>query len=169
MHLVIDAYNLIHRTMELAMAEAQQEGGGRRALCMALSLYRKKRRHKITAVFDGGRDPDGGRATLHGIPAVFSGHRRSADQVIISMARHQGAGLTVITDDRELARACRAAGAEVIGSGEFGQRLMQVAYAGADAGTDDDDAGWDFTTKKKGPSRRLPKSQRRRQRRLNRL
>lgn len=167
MHLVIDAYNLIHRTMGLAMAEAGQEGDGRKALCMALSRYRKKRGHRITAVFDGGRDPEGGRATLHGIPARFSGRRRSADEVIMSMVRRQGGGLTVITDDRELADACRAGGAEVIGAGEFGQRLMRVAYDGEVM--DQDDQGWDFTTKKKGPSRRLPKSQRRRQRRLKRL
>lgn len=167
MHLVIDAYNLIHHTMELQMADAQGEGQGARALGLALSLYRKRRKHRITAVFDGGREPEGGRATLHGVPAIFSGHNRSADEVIIAMARKDGPGLTVVTDDRELAGICRSFGAEVLGSREFGPRLMQVAYHGQ--GEDSQDEGWDFTTKKKGPSRRLPKAQRRKKRRLDRL
>lgn len=167
MHLVIDAYNLIHHTFELQMADDGAENGGQRALCMALNLYRKRRGHKVTAVFDGGQEPAGGRATLHGVPVVFSGHNRTADEVIIAMAKHQGPGMTVITDDRDLADQCRAQGAEVIGSREFGPKLMAVAYNGQGVGGEED--GWDFTTKKKGPKRRLPKSKRRKERRLKRL
>ena len=33
----------------------------------------------------------------------------------------------------------------------------------------DEDEGWDFSTRKKGPGKRLKKSQRRRKRKLNQL
>jgi predicted RNA-binding protein with PIN domain len=167
MHLAIDGYNLIHHTPELEMAESR--GEGREALCMALSLYRKKRKHRITLVLDGGAGPGSERTVLHGVPTVFSGWDRPADDVLKAMARREGQGLTVVTDDRELAGACRSFGAEVFGSRRFGERLMREAFAGADNSGRQGDEGWDFTTKKKGPSRRKPKSRRRRDRRWGRL
>lgn len=166
MHLVIDGYNLIHNCPELAFAS--DKGQGREALIEALRLYRKKRSHKITVVFDGGLEPGGSKTSASGIPVRFSGSERSADDVIAQMARHQGGGMTVISDDRELAGRCRRHGAVVLGSGEFGDRLLQVAL-GVMPGAEEDDQGWDFTTKKKGPSRRQPKAKRKKDRRRSRL
>lgn len=166
MHLVIDGYNLIHATPELMMAGG--EDGGRRALAMALSRYRQRRSHRITLVLDGGNTPHAERTTLHGVSTVYSGWDQTADQVITNLAAKQGTGLTVITDDRELAGLCRRHGAEVISSAEFGEKLMQVAYHG-ETGDGGGEEGWDFTTKKKGPSHRLPKAKRRKKRRIDRL
>ena len=166
MHLVIDGYNLIHATPELLMADG--EDGGRRALAMALSRYRKLRPHRVTLVLDGGNTPHGERATLHGVSTIYSGWDQSADQVITGLAARHGPGLTVITDDRELAGLCRGHGSEIIGSAEFGEKLMQVAYHG-ETGEGGREEGWDFTTRKKGPARRLPKAKRRKKRRIDRL
>jgi uncharacterized protein len=165
-HLVIDGYNLIHKCPELAFAS--DKGQGREALIEALRLYRKKRSHRITVVFDGGLEPGGSRGGMSGIPVLFSGSERSADDVIANLARKQGSGMTAITDDRELAGRCRRHGAVVLGSGEFGDRLLEVAL-GLAPGGEEQDQGWDFTTKKKGPSRREPKAKRRRDRRKSRL
>lgn len=166
MHLVIDGYNLIHHCPELAMASEQ--GQGREALLEALRLYRQRRPHRITVVFDGGVEPGGQRTSLAGIPVVFSGSERSADDVIAGLAQQGGSGLTVITADRELAGRCRRHGAVVLDSAEFGGRLLEVAWGAApEASTEQE--GWDFSTKKKGPAKRLPKAQRKKARRKGRL
>lgn len=166
MHLIIDGYNLIHQTPELFLAA--DLGQGRQALLLALGLYRKKRPHRLTVVFDGGQDLEPRRASVQGVPVIFSGARLKADQVIVELARAQGSGATVITDDRELAGLCRAAGAEVIEARVFAARLMATAQ-GSPLLAEEEDEGWDFSTKKKGPSRREPKAKRRHSSRLERL
>ncbi len=166
MHLVIDGYNLIHQSPELFAAH--DRGGGREALAAALKLYRQKRGHRFTVVFDGG--PEGGpsRATLSGVPVIYSGAEVSADQVIVELARQAGEGLTVITDDRQLGEYCRQRGAEVIPARTFAARLMETAQGGKGGGEEEGE-GWDFSTRKKGPSRREPKARRRQARRLEKL
>lgn len=168
MHLVIDGYNLIHATDELRNAEARGEGVA--ALVQALTLYRKARPHRLTLVLDGGEDPAGGRAAYKGVKVRYSGQGRTADDLIASMAAQEGPGLTAVTNDRELADRCRAHGAEVVGAELFAQRLLEAAlYEGAMPDDESEDEGWDFTTKKKGPSHRLPRGKRRRRRKLERL
>ncbi|MFH1059638.1 MAG: NYN domain-containing protein, partial [Pseudomonadota bacterium] len=157
MHLIIDGYNLIHQAPELFLAA--DLGHGREALCLALNLYRKKKGHRLTVVFDGGEEPNPVRASLKGVPVIYSGSAQKADDVIAGLARSQGAGATVITDDRELAGRCRAGGAAVIAAREFAARLMDTAQGWLPA-ADDDAQGWDFTTRKKGPSHREPKARR---------
>ncbi|MCF8032793.1 MAG: NYN domain-containing protein [Desulfarculaceae bacterium] len=166
MRLVIDGYNLIHTVPELAFAS--DRGQGREALIEALRLYRKKRSHKISVVFDGGLEPGGKDTRAAGVPVKFSGVGRSADDVIAAIAAQDGGGLTVVTSDRELAGRCRVHGAVVLSSEEFGDRLLEVVMGGAGMGGDEDQ-GWDFSTKKKGPSKRLPKAKRKKARRKNRL
>ena len=168
MHLVIDGYNLLHNTPELAPAEAR--GQGRAALLKALKLYRAKRGHKLTVVFDGGPDAAPTRASESGVPVVYAGAEQSADDVIAELAAKHGPGVTIISDDRELAQRCAAAGSEVIASWEFAGRLMQAAQGRVEGlEAPGDDQRWDFTTKKKGPSKRLPKSKRRKAKKMKRL
>ena len=88
MRLLIDGYNLIHAGADLFKGRA--EGEQREALAEILGLYRKKKPHKITVVFDGGLEPAGSRSFLKGIPVVFSGAERSADDVIAKMAASGG-------------------------------------------------------------------------------
>jgi hypothetical protein len=56
-----------------------------------------------------------------------------------------------------------------MGSHEFSRRLLEAAMDMAPMDMDDDDQGWDFTTRKKGPSRREPKSKRRKNKRFNKI
>lgn len=166
MHLLIDGYNLIHQAPELFLAA--DLGRGREALCTAIHIYRKKKGHKVTVVFDGGEEPGSSRTSLCGVPVIYSGRDQKADDVIAGLARSQGAGATVITDDRELAGRCRAGGAEVIAARDFAARLMDTAQ-GWLPGAEEDPEGWDFTTRKKGPSHREPKASRRKKKRLDKL
>jgi hypothetical protein len=165
MHLVIDGYNLLHALPELAPARAR--GQGVDALAAALRRYRAKRGHRLTLVLDGGPEPEPSRATLSGVPVVYSGADTPADEVIAGLAAKHGPGLTVVTDDRELAGRCQARGAEVAPAWEFGARLLETALGLEPEPAEDQ--GWDFTTKKKGPAQRPPKRQRRRARRLKKL
>lgn len=168
MHLVIDGYNLLHNTPELALA--QNKGQGRAALLKALKIYRGKRHHKLTVVFDGGPDAIPSRASESGVPVVYSGTEQNADDVIAELAAKHGPGITVITDDRELAQRCESNGSEVIASWEFAARLMEAAQGKVEGlEPPSEDSGWDFTTKKKGPSKRLPKSKRRKARKVKKL
>ncbi len=169
MHLVIDGYNLIHQSPELEMAEAM--GQGVDALATALNLYRKKKQHKITLVLDGGPDQNTSRHAVQGIPVVMSGTGRTADDVIADMASHHGQGLTVVTNDRELQGRCQGHGSHVVDASDFAQRMMEVVMTQgleefADPGHDD---GWDFSTKKKGPSKKLSKAKRKKRRALDQL
>jgi predicted RNA-binding protein with PIN domain len=120
-------------------------------------------------VLDGGPQAEPSRASLNSIPIIHSGADQTADDVIASLAAKHGPGLTAITDDRELAARCRARGSQIISSSEFSDRLAMVFTMMDEIEPEEDEEGWDFTTKKKGPSHRLSKAQRRRKRRLDKL
>lgn len=169
MHLVIDGYNLIHQSPELEMAEAM--GQGVDALATALNLYRRKKQHKITLVLDGGPDINPTRHAVQGIPVIMSGAGQSADDVIAEMAAKHGPGLTVITDDRELQGRCTSQGAQTLSAADFSDRMMQVVMMQGleEFGDPGDDDGWDFSTKKKGPSKRLSKAERKKKKALDQL
>ncbi len=167
MHLVIDGYNLIHATPEFASAQAS--GQGHVVLTLALKLYRQYKSHKISVVLDGGPQPGESRSSLNGVPIIYSGPEQTADDVIARIAARHGPGITVITDDRELAGRCAKAGSEVINSTEFSDRLAMVFMMMDDIEPADDEEGWDFTTKKKGPGKRLKKSQRKKNHKLDQL
>jgi predicted RNA-binding protein with PIN domain len=157
MHLVIDGYNLLHNTPELALA--QNKGQGRAALLKALKIYRDRRRHKLTVVFDGGPDAAPSRASESGVPVVYSGAEQSADDVIAEMSAKHGPGVTVITDDRELTQRCMAKGSEVIASWEFAVRLMEAAQGKVEGlEPPSDESGWDFTTKRKARPSASPRA-----------
>jgi predicted RNA-binding protein with PIN domain len=166
MHLVIDGYNLIHQSLELLTAHEQ--GQGREALAAALRIYRQKKGHRLTVVFDGGPEHQTLRSSLGGVPVIYSGGERSADEVIVELAQRGGSGLTVVTCDRALGEACRRWGAAVVEARVFACRLMDAAQGGAgEAGEESE--GWNFSTRKKGPSRREPKARRRKSRQLDKL
>ena len=167
MNILIDGYNLIRSDPDLSVAEAKGEGVS--ALLHALRLYRKAKGHRLTLVLDAGPHPEESRANMEGIPVIYSGHSQSADDVIARLSAKQGSGATVITNDRELTGRCRAVGAEVIGAGEFAEKLLEAALMQGGGPFEEEEQGWDFTTRKKGPSRRLPKAKRRAKRRKSRL
>jgi hypothetical protein len=68
-----------------------------------------------------------------------------------------------------VAEAAAGCGATVVASSDFEQRLEMALVMGGDVEGDDAADGWTPTTRKKGPSRRLPKRQRRQRSRLEKL
>jgi len=98
--------------------------GAMRALVDELGAFAERRGEAVRVVFDGkpfeleGRD---------GVSVEFASRRgpNAADDDIAALVEsdEDAASLSVVTSDGDLARRVRAAGAEVVGSGEFRSRL----------------------------------------------
>ncbi|MFP3981750.1 MAG: NYN domain-containing protein [Desulfobacterales bacterium] len=173
LHLIIDGYNLIRRSAPLREEERQSLELGRSALIDQLAAYKRVRGHKITVVFDGAANHDDFEANTSekGIRIRFSSHGQTADAVIRKMARREGEKALVVTADRPLASAVAAAGAEVVDPAAFEDK-MAMAQLVETKGVDpegEEDAGWEPTTRKKGPARRPPKRKRRQMRKVKKL
>ena len=170
-HIIIDGYNLIRQSDRLVKLDMQDIQLGREALVDMLAAYKKIKAHRITVVFDGTRAP---RMSLRrdrqkGITIVFSHIGESADAVIKNMARREGQKAMVVSSDREIVRAASSWGAATISANDFENKL---ALASCTEGPENDrtaPAGWKPTTKKKGPSRRLSKRQRKNRARIRKL
>lgn len=172
LHIVIDGYNLIRQSREFSSLDRQDLQLGRESLALALAAYKKTKPYKITVVFDGADAPEGmvRRDRIKGIEMRYSGPGELADEVIKRMAAREKQKLLVVSSDGDIVRFAQSMGSTVVSAREFEQRLMMACYSdamGADAG--DEEGGWAPTTKKKGPSRRLPKNRRKMSKRISKL
>ena len=87
-HIIIDGYNFIRQSGELAALDRQDLQLGRDALVDMLAAYKKLRAHKITVVFDGTADPAlfPSRDRAKGIAVRYSKGGESADDLIKRLA-----------------------------------------------------------------------------------
>ena len=116
----------------------------------------------------GGRLAGGDRAK--GIVIRYSQGGESADDLIRRMARKEKTKALVVSSDREVMAAAESAGATVMDSPSFEEKVAMASYlALKGAGETIESRGWVPTTRKKGPSRRPPKRQRRNRRKLRKL
>lgn len=172
MHIVIDGYNLIRQSSLFSSLDNQDLQAGREALVDALAAYKKIKPFPITVVFDGSGAPLGmpRREKLKGIELRYSQPGELADTVIKRMASRQKEKLTVVSSDRDVAEYAAGKGSAVISSPEFEQRLIMAGMMEM-KGTSEEDVstGWQPTTKKRGPSKRLPKKQRKMRKRISKL
>lgn len=164
--LIVDGYNLIRQSPELRRYEKEDLARGREMLLKKLLSYQRLKKRSITVVFDGWEE--GGlrenRDRCGGIDVIYSQRGEKADQVITRLARTRGHGAIVVTSDRELGYACAQEGCSVVTSQEFDARLALADYSRQKPGATEEQAesssGPFRGTKKKGPSRRLPKAKR---------
>jgi len=171
-HIIIDGYNLIRQSPELAGLDRQDLQLGRDALVDMLVAYKKIKAHRITVVFDGsaGPTPYGQRDHVKGIAVRFSQGGESADDVIRRMARHEQAKALVVSSDREVMAAAESFGATVVESGAFEDKIAMAAYMDQKGdGEVVESRGWVPTTRKKGPRRRLSKRKRKTHARMRKL
>ncbi|MEE4113627.1 MAG: NYN domain-containing protein [Desulfobacteraceae bacterium] len=170
-HLIIDGYNLIRQSPELAGMDRQDLQLGRDALVDMLAAYKKLKPHKITVVFDGAAEPSlyGSRDQIKGIAIRFSQGGESADDVIRRMVRREKAKALVVSSDREVVTSAESAGATALGSAAFEEKIAMARYLAIKGGEESASTGWVPTTRKKGPSRRLPKRKRRSRTRIEKL
>ena len=104
---IVDGNNLIGRL----------GGGTREGLVSELCEVARRKRKRLTVVFDG--PPDAGRPKVQsfGDVTVVYAAPRTADEEIVRRIREQRdpRGVTVVTDDRALATAVSGAGARTAG------------------------------------------------------
>ncbi|NVM23491.1 MAG: NYN domain-containing protein [Desulfobacterales bacterium] len=164
LHIVIDGYNLIHQSKSLGLFERQSLQDGRETLIERLALYRKVKHHPITVVFDGADAGNGmaARERRKGIYVVFSRPNESADSVIKRLVSRERERAVVVTSDKEIADFAAEHGAATIGSLEFENKMKTATLADLTLPgiSEEEHPGWTPTTKKKGPSRRPPKRER---------
>jgi predicted RNA-binding protein with PIN domain len=172
LHIVIDGYNLIRQSRQFSALDRQDLQAGRDALVDALAAYKKIKGYSITVVFDGAEAPFGlaRRDILKGIEVCYSNPRELADSVIKRLAEREKQKLLVVTSDSGIVRYVESMGAAVIGSLEFEDRLILASSLDQKGmAVPEESRGWQPTTKKKGPARRLPKSRRKMDKRISKL
>jgi hypothetical protein len=136
-----------------------------------LAAYKKIKAYRITVVFDGTRAPrfSQQRDRQKGINIIFSHNGESADTVIKQMARREKQQALVVSSDRDIVRSVASSGAATISTMDFEDKLTMAARMDGSVAGRDDHEGWQPTTKKKGPRRRLPKRQRQNKARVSKL
>jgi predicted RNA-binding protein with PIN domain len=173
LHIVIDGYNLIRQSRQFSALDRQDLQSGREALVEALAAYKKIKGYAITVVFDGAQAPPHmmRRDYLKGIELRYSNPRELADTVIKRLAARDKQKLLVVTSDSDIVRYAQSMGAAVIPSAEFEERLILASQMALNPiePLQAHSEGWQATTRKKGPSRRLPKRRRRMDKRISKL
>lgn len=159
MHLIIDGYNLLHVGRSLSNLNAIQLQWERERLIDRLSNYQKLKPREVTVVFDGWQEgwSTETREKRKGIELIFSKQGEKADEVIKRLAKEKGSGAVVITSDREVARFAQRMDVAVISSEEFREKLEGASSHMLEESLEEEDSGM----KKKGPSRRLSKKEKR--------
>jgi predicted RNA-binding protein with PIN domain len=169
MWIIVDGYNLIRQWPELAMLDRADLQSGRDALLSELQAYQRARRHRITVVFDGRERGtlSGGRERAGGVGVRYSRQGETADQVIAHLVAEAGEGTVVVSSDREVQEAAQRHGATPLGAGEFLARVEASRLATLKGGNEDEPEQPHKTGK--GAAHRLPKRERRAERRLKGL
>jgi predicted RNA-binding protein with PIN domain len=161
MHLIIDGYNLLHVTRSLTQLSSIELQRERDELIRQLSVYRQLKSYEITVVFDGWQ---GGWSTekkerKKGIELIFSKLGEKADEVIKRLVKEKGSGAIVVTSDHEVSKYAQRMAAAVIPSDQFKEK-MERSDLKIEKGFEEEveeERGF----KRKGPSRRLSKKERR--------
>jgi predicted RNA-binding protein with PIN domain len=167
MHLIIDGYNLLHVSRSLIRLNSNQLQWERDRLIDQLSAYQKLKPCRITVVFDGWQ---GGwstekRENTRGIELIFSKLGEKADEVIKRLVKEKGSGAIVVTSDREVSKFAERMAVAAIPSEQFQEKLEEVSADKFEESLEEEEKG----IKKKGPSRRLSKKEKRARTALKKL
>jgi len=117
MAIIIDGYNVLHASRWLS---SSWKGADRQRLCRLLVELAKCRAEKITVVFDAA-PAESARAESRPLEVIYSGHGRTADEVIIQMINKSTGprDLTVVSSDRQIRTAAKRRGCKIKLAGEF--------------------------------------------------
>ena len=135
---LIDGYNLLY-AMGVLRGRVGPAGllkARLRLLGLLAAVYRE-RSGKVTVVFDAaGAPPEGSdRETYEGVEVRYAIKHAQADDLIEELIRHAAAPrqLTVVSDDHRLQRAARQRSCEVLGCGDYLDKLDRLRRAGRQA------------------------------------
>lgn len=173
LHIVIDGYNLIRQSLTFSVIERRSLEEGRDALLECIASYKRFKHHPITVVFDGA-DADTHmerRTRRRGIHILFSRPGESADSVIKRIVIRERERSVVVTSDREIADFAAKHGAATIESIEFENKMKMAVHPDMNQAdfSDREGGGWTPTTRKKGPSHRRSKRERKSHARTRKL
>jgi len=169
MHLIIDGYNLLHVGRSQIHLNSIDLLAERDRLVDQLARYRQIKPCEITVVFDGwqGGWSEEKKERKRGIELIFSKLGEKADEVIKRLIKERGSGSAVITSDREISNYANKLAATVIPSDQFRMK-MEISAVRMEKGLEEDEEE-NWGAKRKGPSRRLSKKERRMQTALKKL
>jgi len=171
-HIIIDGYNLIRQSGELSIVDRQDLQLGRESLLEMLAAYKRIKHHRITVVFDGtdAYSLFSQRDQVKGIAVLFSRKGESADTVIKRLAAKEKEQSLIVSSDREVVNFSASKGAATMSSPDFMDKLNMASYFSEKGICSDQEMnGWKPTTRKKGPSRRLSKKERKNRRKAEKL
>jgi predicted RNA-binding protein with PIN domain len=165
--ILIDGYNLLPAT---ALKDRDR-------LIARLGRYQKEKGHRITIVFDGTKGGTGTGDRYHeaGVEVVFTALTVTADDLIEELLRRSDASrFIVVSSDRRIQSAAKRARAAFLGSDEFARRMVQTGRADSGLKTPPWLEGRDEATDpdrriKKGSPKKLPKDERARRRRTEKV
>lgn len=167
-HLIIDGYNVLGKRGQVGVNSQM----AREHFVQELMMYRQRKSHAITVVFDGWKQGLSSEHREHrsGVEVIYSKRGEQADQVIGRLVAEFGGSCAVVSSDHEIQRVAKAHEAFVISASEFEARLREratsaqpMAYRGKDA---EEDGPPKRDPAKKGNARKLPKKLRRRNQQL---
>jgi predicted RNA-binding protein with PIN domain len=170
LHIIIDGYNLIHH-LNRQRSPSPDLQSLRQGLIEVLSVYKKKKHHRITVVFDGTNAPViwQHRDRIKGIDVKFSSNGESADTVIKRMAARERQKILVVSSDREILDFATSSGAATISSPHFFEKLIIATADPIKSFNSGNKGSKSSPTKKKGPHRRFSKRERRNRLKTNKL
>jgi predicted RNA-binding protein with PIN domain len=102
-----------------------------------------------------------------GVEIIFSKVGEKADEVIKRLAKERGSGVTVITSDRDISKYAERMALAVIPSDQFSEKMESASVKTEE--TLKNGEGEARGQKKKGPSRRLSKKEKRKLATLKKL
>jgi hypothetical protein len=162
MHILIDGYNLLHAGRSRGALGADDLQRERDRLIDEVSSYRQSRPCEITVIFDGWKEGEvtERKERRKGIGLVFSKLGEKADEVIKRLVREKGAGVVVVTSDRDIAGFVEKRGATAVSSEQFRERMrMAVTRSPYPEGKGIEPEEREEGNRKKGSSRRLYKKE----------
>ena len=166
-HLIIDGYNVLGKRGQVGSNSEM----AREQFLQELVMYRQRKGHAITVVFDGWKQGLGSERHEHrgGVEVVYSKRGEQADQVIGRLAAEFSRSCAVVSSDREVQRFAQAHEAFIISASEFEARLRERAPStqlSGYRGKAEEDLLPKRNVEKKGNGRKLPKKLRRRNQQL---
>jgi len=174
LHIIIDGYNMIRRSPALSTIDRHDLQLGREALVDSVAEYKRIKKHKITIVFDGTRARPFSKHNDHvkGITIKFSSPGETADTEIKRIAAQEREKALVVSSDRDIVRFVSARGAATMSSDAFEEKIWMTSYMmtkGIVSEEGEAADGWTPTTRKKGPRKRLSKTERRNRIKIRKL
>src|SRR5690348_14830619 len=154
-HLIIDGYNVLGKRGQVGPNSEM----AREQLVQELMIYRQRKGHAITVVFDGWKQGFGSERHEHrgGVEVIYSKRGEQADQVIGRLAAEFSRSCAVVSSDHELQRCAQTHEAFIISASEFEARLRERAPSKQSPGyrgKDEEDILLKRKTEKKGNARK---------------